>query len=266
MTAPAGRRACLALSLPALLPPRQATAMEPTLDVLLARFVSLPADGIARVDYAAWKADRNAVAALHAWMAGAAGRQPSTMPPAEAFAFWANLYNTLTLGVVLDRYPVRSIRDIHSTGVPFDLQQFDGPWRTRLVTVEGRRMSLDDIEHGTMRPKLRDPRVHYALNCASLGCPNLLPRAWRADTLDADLDAAARAYVNHPRGVTAMADGRLRVSSIYHWFREDFGDSEAGVIAHLARYAAPPLAARLPGARIAGHAYDWTLNDVARAR
>lgn len=265
MTATAGRRACLALSLPALLP-RRATAMEPALDALLARHVSLPDDGIARVDYAAWSADGNALAALHAWIAGAATRQPSAMPRAEAFAFWANLYNALTLSVVLDRYPVRSIRNIHSTGVPFDLRQFSGPWRTRLVTVEGRRMSLDDIEHGTMRPTFRDPRVHYAVNCASLGCPNLRPRAWRAATLEADLDEAARTFINHPRGAGVLDDGRLRVSSIYHWFREDFGDSEAGVLAHLARHAAPPLAARLPGARIAGHDYDWTLNDFAGRR
>ncbi|GGJ01681.1 DUF547 domain-containing protein [Neoroseomonas lacus] len=265
MIATAARRSLFALALPALLPHR-ATAVEPTLDALLARHLSLPPDGIARVDYAAWKGDRNALASLHAWIAGAATSQPSAMPRAEAFAFWTNLYNALTLSVVLDRYPVGSIRDIHSTGVPFDPRQFFGPWRTRLVTVEGRRMSLDDIEHGTMRPTYRDPRLHYAVNCASLGCPNLRPRAWRAATLEADLDEAARAYINHPRGVGVLSDGRLRVSSIYHWFREDFGDSEAGVLAHLARYAAPALAARLHGARIAGHDYDWTLNDVAGRR
>jgi hypothetical protein len=124
-------------------------------------------------------------------------------------------------------------------------------------------MSLDDIEHETMRPTFRDPRVHYAVNCASIGCPNLPPRAWRAATLERELDAAAAAFVNHPRGVTVLPDGRLRVSSIYAWFREDFGGSEAGVVAHLRRHAAPPLAARL-GERtaIAEDAYDWALNDA----
>jgi hypothetical protein len=185
------------------------------------------------------------------------------MARAEAFAYWANLYNALTLKVVLDRYPVRSIRDIRSTGVPLDPKGWTGPWRTRLVTVEGRRMSLDDIEHETMRPTFRDPRVHYAVNCASIGCPNLWPRAWRAATLDRELDDAASAFVKHPRGVTVMPDGRLRISSIYSWFREDFGGSEAGVIAHLRRHAAPALAARL-GERtaIAEDAYDWALNDA----
>jgi len=123
-------------------------------------------------------------------------------------------------------------------------------------------MSLDDIEHETMRPTFRDPRVHYAVNCASIGCPNIWPRAWRAATLDRALDEAAAAFVNHPRGVAVLPDGRLRVSSIFTWFREDFGGDEAGVLAHLRRHAAPALAGRLQGATIAGDAYDWALNDA----
>lgn len=124
-------------------------------------------------------------------------------------------------------------------------------------------MSLDDIEHETMRPTFRDPRVHYAVNCASIGCPNLWPRAWRAPMLERELDAAAAAFVNHPRGATVLADGRLRVSSIYTWFREDFGGNEAGVVAHLRRHAAPLLAARLAGrTAIAADAYDWAFNDA----
>jgi hypothetical protein len=255
------RRALALLGLPALLP-REAAA-EPSLDALLGRHVTMPADGVARVAYARWKSSAADMAALESWITEAAARRPSTMPRAEAFAFWANLYNALTLKVVLGRYPVRSIRDIRSTGVPFDPRQFNGPWRTRLVTIEGRAMSLDDIEHGVMRPTFRDPRVHYAVNCASIGCPNLRPRAFTAARLEADLDDAARAFVNHPRGVSVLPDGRLRVSSIYQWFREDFGGDDAGVVAHLRRHAAPPLAARLAqGTAIAGHDYDWTLNDA----
>lgn len=251
----------LALALPALLP-LAAHAEEPALDTLFGRYVSLPADGVSRVAYARWKANAADTAALAGWIEAAAQRRPSAMPRNEAYAFWANLYNALTLRVVLERHRVRSIRDIRSTGVPFDVRQFNGPWRTRLVTIEGRAMSLDDIEHGTMRPSFRDPRVHYAVNCASIGCPNLRPRAFRAATLEADLDDAARQFVNHPRGVTLAADGRATVSSIYSWFREDFGNSDAGVLEHLRQYAAPPLAARLAQASIAGHAYDWALNDA----
>lgn len=258
------RRALLALAATAVLAARPAAAdPDAALDALLARYVVGHPDGVTRVRYAALKGNAADMRALDAWIAEAASRRPSAMPREEAFAYWANLYNALTLKVVLERHPVRSIRDIRSTGVPFDPRQFSGPWRTRLVTIEGRRMSLDDIEHETMRPTFRDPRVHYAVNCASIGCPNIWPHAWRAATLERELDAAAEAFVNHPRGVTVLAEGRLRVSSIYSWFREDFGGSEAGVVAHLRRYAAPPLAARL-GDRttIAEDAYDWALNDV----
>ena len=165
------------------------------------------------------------MAALEAWIAAAAQLRPGAMVPAEAFAFWGNLYNALTLRVILERYPVRSIKDIRSSGVALDPKGYFGPWRTKVVTVEGRRMSLDEIEHETMRPVFRDPRVHYAVNCASIGCPNLRPRAWRAATLEGELDEAAADFVNHPRGVSVLADGRLKVSSIYAWFREDFGGS-----------------------------------------
>ncbi len=127
--------------------------------------------------------------------------------------------------------------------------------------MEGEALTLNDIEHRILRPVWRDPRIHYAVNCASLGCPNLQPVPFAPDTLDAQLDAAARAYVNHPRGVRRQGDD-LVVSSIYHWFREDFGDSEQGVISHLLRFAAPQLAARLRRHRGGlEHDYDWTLND-----
>ncbi len=232
------------------------------LDALLARYVVAHEDDITRVRYAAWRANADDRAALARWIEAAALEAPSRMPRDEAFAFWANLYNALTLKEILDHFPVRSIRDIASRGVPFDPKGWFGPWRTRLVTVEVRRLSLDDIEHGIMRPTFRDPRVHYAVNCASIGCPNLPPIAWRAATLERGLDEAASAFVNHPRGVTVLADGGLRVSSIYTWFAEDFGGAE-GTVAHLRRYAAPALAARLaPGTRIAEDGYDWSLNGV----
>lgn len=239
-----------------------AAADEAAYDRLLTRYVSVSADGINRVDYGAWSANAADRQALDAYVGDLAGQRPSTFARERAFVFWVNLYNAVTLQVVLENYPVRSIRDIRSEGTGLDPRGLIGPWRTRRVTVEGRRLSLDDIEHAILRPTFNEPRVHYAVNCASIGCPNLLPRVWRAETLEADLEAAARAYVNHPRGVSFSANGSLRVSSIYRWFRSDFGGSDAGVIAHLRRYAAPDLARRLAvTSSIAGHDYDWSLND-----
>lgn len=182
----------------------------------------------------------------------------SRLNRAEQFAFWANVYNALTVRVVLDRYLVASIRDISLGSGLFD----SGPWSAKLITVEGEALSLNDIEHRVLRPIWRDPRVHYAVNCASVGCPDLRPQPFTAAGLDAQLDQAARAYIGHPRGVD-LADGGLILSSIFSWFLADFGD-DAGLRAHLARYAeAGPRGAIERGDRIVSYRYDWRLNDVS---
>ncbi len=232
-------------------------------DALLRRYVQVGADGVNRVDYARWRANAADRMALDDYVRSLEGRKPSAMSRGEAYAYWGNLYNAVTVKLILDRYPVASIRDIKE-GSWFDFKAYTGPWRHPRVTVEGRRLSLDDIEHDIMRPTFKDPRVHYVVNCASYGCPNLMPRAWRTATLEADLNAGARAYVNHPRGVTVLPGGTLRVSSIYKWFIADFGGNDAGVIAHLREHAAPELAQRLSGVTtIAEDVYDWALNDTA---
>ncbi len=232
-------------------------------DRLLKRYVTESQDGVNRVDYAGWRASATDRAALDAYVADLAARRPSSMSRADAFAYWGNLYNAVTLKVVIDRYPVASIRDIKSDSW-VDPKAYTGPWRQQRVTVEGRRLSLDDIEHAIMRPTFKDPRVHYVVNCASYGCPNLMNRAWRAATLEADLDAGARAFINHPRGVTFLPSGALKVSSIYKWFIEDFGGGDAGLIAHFRNFAGPELARRLAGSpRIAEDDYDWSLNRTA---
>lgn len=231
-------------------------------DDLLKRYVSSHKDGVNRVDYARWKSMTGDVKALKDYVASLAAMRASSLARNDAFAYWANLYNAITLVVVLDRYPVKSIRDIKSDGF-FDPKAYTGPWRSKRVTVEGKALSLDDIEHEIMRPTFKDPRVHYSVNCASFGCPNLPLNAWRGATLDADLDAAARDFVNHKRGVEIIATDRLRVSSIYKWFRDDFGKDDAAVIVHLRKYAAPDLAKRLEKvASIAEDQYDWSLNST----
>lgn len=223
----------------------------------LERHVVAGGDGVNRVAYAdVPAADRRALAAyidrLEAVPISGYARD-------QQFAYWVNLYNALTVDLVLDHYPVNGIRDINISGGLFAR----GPWGGKLVTVEGEQVSLNDIEHRILRPIWKDPRIHYALNCASIGCPNLAPRAYTADNFDALLERAARAYVNHPRGAT-VRNGRLRVSSIYEWFQDDFGGGDAGVLRHLLRYADEPLAASLAGIeRISDDDYDWALNDAA---
>jgi hypothetical protein len=222
----------------------------------LVAYVRLGADGIARIPYArVAAADREA---LGRDLARLAQIPISRYRRAEQFAFWVDLYNELTVKLVLDHYPVASIRDIAISPGLFA----SGPWGKKLIAVEGEALSLDDIEHRILRPIWRDPRIHYAVNCAALGCPNLQAEAFTAANTQALLDRGARDYVNHPRGAQ-VTGGRLIVSSIYVWYEADFGGSDRGVIEHLRRYARPPLAAALAGIdHISADDYDWRLNDA----
>ena len=177
---------------------------------------------------------------------------------AEQKAYWINVYNAATVDLIVARFPLKSIRDINIS--PGFLAR--GPWGAKLFSVEGERLSLDDIEHRILRPIWKDNRVHYALNCASLGCPNLQPAAFTAENLETSLNRGAIDFINHPRGVT-IQKGRLQVSSIYVWFQEDFGGDAEELMEHWQKYANPPLADALE--KYSGglaHDYDWRLNGV----
>jgi hypothetical protein len=241
-------------------PMSRATLDHGAWDSFLKAYLRPWQDGTTRLAYGEVTPEDRA--RLAAYVARLATVTVSALNRDEQFAYWVNLYNALTVKVVLDAYPVRSIRDIILTPGLFA----DGPWDATLIKIGGEAVTLNDIEHRILRPIWHDPRIHYALNCASIGCPNLAAVSFTAANRDAMLDAAARAYVNHPRGVAD--DPRLAglvVSKIYDWFAEDFG-GEAGVLDHLLRYAEPALAARIRAApKIAAYRYDWGLND-ARCR
>ena len=180
----------------------------------------------------------------------------STVTAAPKAVYWINLYNAGTVQLIVDRYPVKSIRNIKLGGL-FS----SGPWDAKLYTVEGEALSLNDIEHRILRPIWKDPRIHYVVNCASFSCPNLQGTAFTAENLETLLDQAARSYVNSSRGV-ALAGGRLTLSSIYDWYASDFGRNEAEVLAHLRQYAGPELNSQLAAyqGRI-NYTYDWALNE-----
>jgi len=239
-------------------PQSSLTVDHSALDDLLGRYRGMGADGIARFDYGGVGAAD--VHALESYLDGLQQVPVSSLARREQLAFWLNAYNALTILTVLRHYPVRSIRDIDISPGLFAA----GPWGRKLLTVEGQTISLDDIEHRILRPIWRNPLIHYGVNCASLGCPDLPARAFTGQTVITRLEAAARAFINHPRGVALTQDG-LTVSSIYSWFREDFGQDDRAVIGHLAGFAEPSLAARLGGIpAISDYAYDWSLNDATR--
>jgi hypothetical protein len=173
----------------------------------------------------------------------------------EQKAYWINLYNALTVQVVLQNYPVKSIRDIKSGWFSA------GPWGLKVAKVAGVELSLNDIEHRILRPIWGDNRIHYAVNCASLGCPDLQAEPFTAENIELLLNAASYRYVNHSRGVR-FEKQTLVLSKIFDWYQVDFGESEESMILSLEKFASPELKEKL--VRFMGeviYEYDWALND-----
>jgi len=198
------------------------------------------------------KADRKR---LQKYLADMQKLDPRKFSKAEQFAYWVNLYNALTVEVILDNYPTPSITKLGEGLFSF------GPWDDEVARIQGQDLTLNNIEHGILRPIWQDNRIHYAVNCASIGCPNLSKEVFTAANTEAQLEKAAKDYINHPRGV--RFDGnQLIVSSIFNWYKVDFGDSDNTLLLHLSKYANPELKAQLT--RYNGSIedfYDWDLNQ-----
>ena len=167
----------------------------------------------------------------------------------EQFAYWVNLYNALTVQLILDNYPLKSITKLGG------LLSF-GPWNDKLVTISGKQLSLNDIEHRILRPIWQDARIHYVVNCASLGCPDLQPQAFTAENSEHLLEQGASRFINSAKGVK-ITGSKVRLSSIYDWYRSDFGSRE-DLARHLNHYRqSPPV--RL---NRVSYDYNWALNEA----
>ncbi|WP_416878787.1 DUF547 domain-containing protein [Litorimonas sp.] len=206
----------------------------------------IPSNGVNLVAYAdVTEAD---AAALQGYIENLANTDISTFSEDEKMAYWFNLYNAVTLDLILDNYPIDSIKDI------------DDPWGQKLVNVRGATMSLDEIEHDTLRENYDEPRIHFAVNCASIGCPNLKQTAWEAETLETDLDQAARDYIASSRGIMINGDD-IQASSIFDWYEEDFGADEEEVLTYLSQFATGEKKSAMQNANdISDYEYDWSLN------
>ncbi len=209
---------------------------------ILARHLTAHSDGINRMDYAGLIA--NSRTQLEAYINMMTSVKITSLNRDEQRAYWINLYNALTVKVIVAHYPVKSIKKINISPGLFNR----GPWDAQVATIESKRVSLNDIEHRILRPLWRDARIHYALNCASIGCPILQQEAFTVGNAESLLSMGAAQYINHPRGVS-FKGSRLHVSSIYKWYKEDFGGSDEGVITHLMKYAQGDIKARLSKAK-----------------
>ena len=217
------------------------------------------------VDYEAWHASEEDRAALDAVVDDLAALRPSAMDDAGAIATWINLYNAVTVQLVLEHYPLASIKDI-DTGL------FGSPWKIERVTVEGRRLTLDQIEHEILRVDFDEPRIHFALNCASVGCPPLADEAFTGERLDAQLDEVTARALRDPTWLDldgcegAYGEGVIRLTKIFDWFTGDFG-GEDGVRDFLARHRPDArFVVQNTGCALDYMDYDWSLNAPPDSR
>ena len=221
---------------------------------ILDNFVSASSNGINLVDYKSLQTNSSS---LKSYVDQLEAIDPRQFKLDEQFAYWVNLYNAATVQLIVENYPVSSITKIKSGLFSF------GPWDKKWIEVAGETLSLNDIEHGILRPIWNDERIHFAVNCASIGCPNLAKQAFTSNNTERLLEEAAKAYINHPRGVT-IEKGKLQLSSIFDWYKVDFEQNDSTLINHLTQYANPELKSQLLALDNDkfDHDYDWSLNEL----
>ena len=204
-------------------------------DAILRKYVASNGD----VNYAGIKADQ---AALNNYLGELEAADVSTMSRKEKLAYWINAYNAYTIKLITDNYPLGSITDLEG----------GKPWDKKWIKLNGKTLSLNNIENDIIRPQFNEPRIHFAVNCAAKSCPPLLNRAWTAKNLEANFEKQTKAFVNSS-SFNQIGGSSATVSKIFEWYAVDFGD----LVTFLNKYSSTKLDA---GATISYKDYNWSLN------
>ncbi len=216
---------------------------------LLARHV----DAQGRMDYAAMRKDS---ARLLRYLSLLASAHPDadTWSHPEQLAYWINAYNAFTVKLILDHYPVKSIKDV-KRGIPF----VNSVWDIKFIQIGTKCYDLNNIEHGILRKYFDEPRIHFAINCASVSCPVLSSEAYTADHIEEQLDRAAYRFVNDPQR-NILKNDHISISKIFKWFKGDF--TKSGDLRSFIQQFSEIKINR--NAKIDYLDYDWRLNDVKK--
>ena len=204
-----------------------------------------------RVDYEGFKSEE---AKLDDYLKILESVDSKSLSEDEMFAFYVNAYNTWTIKLILSGYPeVKSIKDLGSL--------FKSPWKKEIVRIDGGVITLDNVEHDILRPRFKDPRVHFAINCAAISCPPLRAEPYQGDILGTQLDDSTRSFLNDPNRYK-FEGNTFYVSRIFKWFAEDF---KHDVLSFYLKYADEDLRRKLEAKRtslrIQYLPYDWGLNS-----
>jgi hypothetical protein len=246
----------LAAAVPALAAPPDYRAWRD----LLAKYYD-PAKGM---NYKALKAnDKKTLDELRRQMAQV---DVTTLSREDQLAYWINLYNISTVNVVVERYPVESIRDI-STDPIIRLNVFK---KDNVLTKKG-AMSLNDVENEKIRESFKDPRIHFAINCAAKSCPPIRPEPYTGAEVSNQLDDQVRKFLAGPNGVHLKKSGAelvLHVTKIMDWFKDDFETWGGGRVPFLIRYVTSDKRKQIEAAGnqvdLEFDDYDWKLNDASK--
>ncbi|MFD2037309.1 DUF547 domain-containing protein [Belliella marina] len=171
----------------------------------------------------------------------------------EQLAYWINAYNAFTIKLITDNYPVESIQDLHPK---IKIPLVNTVWHIKFFKIGGQDANLDEIEHKVLRKEFDEPRIHFAINCASFSCPPLLNEAFAAEKVDAQLDKVAKSFVNDPKRNKISAD-KIEISKIFSWFKGDF-TKNGSLIDYLNKYSKVKIN---PKAKVSHLDYDWSLNE-----
>lgn len=214
---------------------KKADKVHEPFDALLIQHVSTTG----KVNYQRFKND---VATLDTYLKALSEVEVSALNRKEQLAFWINAYNAFTIKKVIQNYPIKSITDL------------DGgkPWDTKWIKLNDQTLSLNDIENVIIRPTFKEPRIHFAVNCAAISCPPLMNKAWTAANMERSFEKQTRAFINS--GENALSSDKLELSKIFEWYGEDFGD----LVSFLQKYTTKTLSAT---AAKSFKDYNWGLNN-----
>jgi hypothetical protein len=214
-----------------------------------------------RVDYDSLKTHRAALDEYLITMSKVSPNEFSGWNKDEQLAYLINLYNAKTLQLIIDHYPVKSIKDIGGL--------LTKPWDLKSVEVFGKKVTLNTIEHEMIRKTFQEPRIHVALVCAAKGCPQLRSSAYTSTKLEAELEEQTQFFLSDmQKNYFDSSSNTLHISPIFKWYKKDFQKNNATVVQFIRDHAGNELSEQLTksNTRIVYTEYDWSLNDQSKKR